>query len=212
MSNFYYIMGKGATGKDTIYKIIKNKTNMNTYILYTTRPIREGEEDGIDYHYVTNEELHKFTIEGKVIESRTYQTTKGPWIYATIDDEQLKQTGDIITIGTLESYRNIKKYYKSKESTKVVPIYISIDQQELRKRAIEREKRQKVPNYEEVERRIKADNIDFSDENLKRCGITEKETFYNYDLDRCVAQILNYIDKNKEVSKNNKKIELDKER
>lgn len=202
MTNLFYIMGKSATGKDTIYKRIKEQMKINTYILYTTRPIREDEKEGVDYHYISNEKMDELMQEGKVLESRTYQTVAGPWTYATIADEQLKQEGNIITVGTLESYIDIKAYCKDKQGTKLVPIYIAIDEQERRKRAIEREQRQIKPNYEEVERRIKADNIDFSEENLRKCGITEKDTFYNYNLDSCVAQIINCIERTNSINNN----------
>ncbi len=193
MTNLFYIMGKSATGKDTIYKKIKEQIKIKEYILYTTRPIRVGEKDGINYHFTTHEQIEKFEQQKKVIESRTYETVQGPWTYATIDDEQLKQKGNILTVGTLESYLKIKKYYDNNKETNVIPIYIVIDEQERRKRAIEREKEQKNPNFAEVERRLKADNLDFSVENLKLCNITQKETFENYDLDKCVNEIIIYI-------------------
>lgn len=202
MSNFIYIMGKSASGKDTIYKRIKEQIDVKTYILYTTRPIRTGEQEGVDYHYVSDEQMLKFKQEGKVIESRTYQTVKGPWTYATIADEQLEQNGDILTVGTLESYNKIKEYYEDKKDTKLLPVYITIDEEERRKRALEREKKQKNPNYEEVKRRFKADNIDFSEENLKKAGIGQNETFENYDLDKCVESIVTYIQKEREKGLN----------
>ena len=197
MSNIYYIMGKSATGKDTVYKKIKEEIDIQSYILYTTRPIREGEKEGVDYHFVINEQIEEYKQQGKVIESRTYNTVHGPWTYATIHDEQLEQKGDILTVGTLESYKQIKEYFKDIKDTQVLPIYIAIDEQERRKRAMERESKQKEPKYAEMERRLKADNIDFSEENLKSAGITEKVTFFNYDLDSCVEKILNYIERTK---------------
>lgn len=209
MSNFFYIMGKSSSGKDTMYKRIKEQIDINTYILYTTRPIRKGEKEGVDYHYISNEKMEELIKAGKVLESRTYQTVNGPWIYATVADEQLEQEGDIITVGTLESYRDIKEYYKDKTDTKLIPIYIFIDEQERRKRAIEREEKQTNPNYAEVERRIKADNIDFSEENLKKAGITTNETFYNYDLDRCVSQIIDYMERVNETDKNSNVVDLE---
>ncbi len=193
MTNIFYIMGKSATGKDTIYKKIKENIEIKEYILYTTRPIRVGEKDGVNYHFTTHDEIENCKQQGKVIESRTYNTVQGPWTYATIDDEQLKQQGNILTVGTLESYIKMKKYYENNTETKVIPIYIHIDEDERRKRAIEREKEQEKPDFAEVERRLKADNIDFSEENLKNCNITQKETFKNYDLEKCVNEILKYI-------------------
>lgn len=198
MSNLIYIMGKSATGKDTIYKIIKDKIDVKEYILYTTRPMREGEQEGVDYHYVSNEQIEQYKKEGKIVESRTYQTVKGPWTYATIEDEQLKQDGDIITVGTIESYNKVKEYYKNKNDAKLLPVYITIDEEERKSRALKREAMQANPNYAEVERRINADNIDFSQEKLMEAGIGEKQTFKNYDLDTCVEEIINYIQKERE--------------
>lgn len=219
MANLFYIMGKSSTGKDTIYKRIKQEIDIKEYVLYTTRPMRDGEEEGVDYYYVSDEQMEKLKMEGKVIESRTYQTVKGPWTYATIADKQLEQRGDILTIGTLESYRMMREYFKTREDIKLLPIYIKIDEQERRKRAIKREETQKEPNYAEVERRLNADNIDFSEENLELCGITQKETFENYDLDKCVKEILEYMGKYKNlellsdtVQTNKRYIDRDEER
>ena len=59
-----YIMGKSSSGKDTIYKKLKENLDVNTYVMYTTRPIRKGEIDGVTYHYITDEEMNKY-INGK---------------------------------------------------------------------------------------------------------------------------------------------------
>ena len=45
-----YIVGKSSVGKDTIYQILKKKLNIKTYVMYTTRPIRTGEKNGVDYY------------------------------------------------------------------------------------------------------------------------------------------------------------------
>lgn len=195
MTKLFYIMGKSATGKDTIYKKIKEKIEINSYVSYTTRPIRSGEKDGIDYNFISFDEVSKYENENNVIESRTYQTVHGPWIYLTINDEQLSQEGNILTVGTLESYEKIIDYFKDNKEVKVFPIYICVDEDERRKRAIAREEKQANPKFEEMERRLKADNIDFSDENIKRVGITSEETFFNYNIDECVNEIIKYITK-----------------
>ena len=172
MTNLFYIMGKSATGKDTIYKKIKEELDINEYILYTTRPMRTGEKNGVDYFFVTEEDIKNYRLRNKVIESRTYQTVHGPWTYATIADEQLNKEGNILTVGTLESYNKIKEYYANNENTRILPIYIKIDEQE---------------------RRNRADNIDFSKEKIEASGIGKNETFENYNLDECVNKIVNYI-------------------
>ena len=49
MGRIYYLLGKSATGKDTLYKeILKRRPKLRTVTMYTTRPIREGDtvDDG----------------------------------------------------------------------------------------------------------------------------------------------------------------------
>ena len=68
MGKIYYMMGKSSSGKDTIYKDIrKDLPELKTLILYTTRPMREGEKDGVEYYFVTDEILEKYREEGKII-------------------------------------------------------------------------------------------------------------------------------------------------
>ena len=59
-----YIIGKSSSGKDTIFNILKKELNVNTYVMYTTRPQRDGEIDGITYNFVTDEKMKEY-INGK---------------------------------------------------------------------------------------------------------------------------------------------------
>ena len=87
MGKIYYIMGKSSSGKDTLFRKIKQELPMlQTVTLYTTRPKREGEREGVEYHFVTDEQMHIFERQGKVVELRTYNTVHGAWKYATIED------------------------------------------------------------------------------------------------------------------------------
>lgn len=208
MSNLIYIMGKSSAGKDTIYQKVKEKIDTNIYIPYTTRPMREGETQGREYNFITREEFNILEKEQKVMENRNYNVInkngeRDVWTYATIADKQWKQEGDFLTIGTLESYTSILKYLRShpEKSLKMVPVYIQISEEERKRRAIAREKTQIKPNFEEMERRLRADNIDFSAEKLRDAGISQFETFENYDLEKCVNEIVDYIGKRRQVAK-----------
>ena len=58
MGHIFYVMGKSASGKDTIYKILRERMpQIRTVVPYTTRPIREGEQDGVEYHFVDDKQL-----------------------------------------------------------------------------------------------------------------------------------------------------------
>lgn len=193
MGRIYYLLGKSATGKDTLYKeILKRRPKLRTVTMYTTRPIREGETDGVEYFFTGREELERQLASGKVIESRTYQTIAGPWTYYTVDDGQFDVADDesCLMIGTLESYEKMCAYF---EAGKMVPVYIEVPDGIRLLRAVKREENQKKPNYQEVCRRYLADEKDFSEENLERLGITKR--YQNTDMEMCVEEILRDLDK-----------------
>lgn len=186
MSNIYYLMGKSSSGKDTIYKRIKElHPELKTVTIYTTRPIREGEKNGKEYYFVNEEKLQQLLDDGKVIELRTYDTVHGPWNYFTVDDGQFDQdTADYLMIGTLASYQKMREYFGEE---RIVPLYIEVEDGERLMRALTRERMQKEPKYAEMCRRFLADTEDFSEENLKAVGITER--FENRELEETVRKI-----------------------
>ena len=109
MGKIFYLMGKSASGKDTIYKKVKEEMpELKTIVIYTTRPIREGERDGVEYFFSDEENLAKLQRDGKVIELRAYNTVHGVWKYFTADDGQFDREDHLIAIGTLESYIQLR--------------------------------------------------------------------------------------------------------
>ena len=191
MGKIFYIMGKSASGKDRIYSILSKDESLGLkrLVLYTTRPIRAGEENGREYYFTDENRLEEFRKTNRLIESRAYHTVHGIWTYFTADDGQITPQGtDYLGIGTLESYRKMKEYYG--EET-VCPIYIQVEDGERLQRALIREKQQENPRYAEMCRRFLADQEDFSEENILAAGIRIR--FENDDLDNCVRNIIKYI-------------------
>lgn len=192
MGKLFYVMGKSSSGKDTIYEdlLSRKALGLQSFIIYTTRPIRAGETDGVQYHFVTEEQLQQLQAQGRVIELRTYQTVAGPWHYFTADGDNVDMTQqDYIALGTLESYEKVKAYYGSEQ---VVPIYIEVDDDKRLERALKRERKQEKPNYEEVCRRFLADQKDFAEENIQKAGITRRFQ-NNEDRQICMDEIAAYI-------------------
>ncbi len=187
-----YFMGKSASGKDTIYKKVKERLNPapKEIILYTTRPIRDHEENGREYFFVSAQEIARMENEGKIIEKRVYHTVYGEWIYATADDGQFDENSTYMTIGTLESYLPLRTYFGEEA---MIPVYLEVEDGIRLERAIARERTQKTAKYEEMCRRFLADQADFSEENLKAAGITRR--FLNENIEVCLEQVLKYITK-----------------
>ena len=191
MGKIFYIMGKSSSGKDSIYRQLEGnqELGLKRLVIYITRPIRDGEENGREYFFADENKLKEFRRNGKLIEARTYQTVYGPWTYFTADDGQVDLSeGNYLGIGTLESYEKLKAYYGAEY---VIPIYIQVEDGERLQRALLREREQDNPKYEELCRRFLADQKDFSEENIRKTGI--KLRFTNDNLELCVKNIINYI-------------------
>lgn len=186
MGKIYCMMGKSSSGKDTLYqKVLERLPQIHRVVPYTTRPIREGEQNGVEYHFVDDKQLAELETDGKIVELRAYNTVHGIWKYFTVDDGQIDlEQGDYLLIGTLETYEKIREYYGAEH---LVPIYIEVEDGERLARALERERRQAVPKYKEMCRRFLADEEDFCEENLKRLGIDKR--YRNTDMETCLNEI-----------------------
>jgi guanylate kinase len=183
-------MGKSSSGKDTIYKRLMADTALSLcpIIPGTTRPIREGETPGVEYHFYTEEELAALMEQGKVIELRSYHTVHGIWNYFTLEEQIDLAHHHYLMIGTLEAYRKMQEYFGAQV---MVPIYIEVEDGLRLYRALERERAQAEPKYAELCRRFLADEQDFSRENLADAGIST--VFSNVVLEETMAQVTAYI-------------------
>lgn len=192
MGIIFCLMGKSASGKDTIYKrvIACEELGLHEIVSYTTRPIRIKEVDGREYHFTDEEGYEKLKSEGRVIETRIYNTAAGPWRYFTVDDGNIKEDENYLIIGTLEQYHGLREYFGK---GRVIPVYVELDDGERLQRALKRERKQERPNYRELCRRFLADDEDFSDANLEREGVKRRFRNENDSLDGCVYEISDYI-------------------
>ncbi|WP_297522881.1 guanylate kinase [uncultured Clostridium sp.] len=192
MGKIFCIMGKSSSGKDTIFKLLveENTHNLKEVVSYTTRPIRNNETHGVEYFFINKDGLEVWTGRGKVIEVRCYNTAHGEWFYSTIDDGQidLSSNENYLIISTLESFVGIREYYGGEN---VLPVYIEIDDGLRLQRALEREREQSMPKYEEMCRRFISDSADFSESNLESAGVSRK--FENYNLDKALDEIKDFI-------------------
>ena len=171
--HIFYIIGKSATGKDHFYKALLEEFAEKLFpvILYTTRPMRAGETEGREYHFITGEKLREMRSAGLVIEERCYQTVAGPWCYATAAAGIDLDAHDYLGIGTLESFEALKRYYGS---GRVIPLYIETEDRIRLERSMKREAKQSAPRYDEMCRRFLADQEDFSEEKIFAAGVAER--------------------------------------
>ena len=194
MGKIVCLMGKSSSGKDTIYKklLAQNEVVLQAIVPYTTRPIRAGEREGVEDHFTDEAGFQELCSWGNVIEDRTYHTCLGMWRYFTVADDAVDLLhNDYVMIGTLEAYTKLQRFYGEE---KVLAVMIDLDDGERLQRALDRERAQDDPKYEEMCRRFLADAEDFSGEKLKGAGIDR--TFHNDKVDRCLNEILIYLQGN----------------
>lgn len=191
MGKMVYLMGKSSTGKDTVYKelLAKEALKLNKVVPYTTRPIRAGEKQGEAYFFTDEDGYRMLEAQGKVIEARAYHTYHGLWRYFTVDDGSIDlKNHNYIIIGTLESFIKTVQYFGK---DKVIPVLLEVDDGDRLQRALDRERRQDEPKYQELCRRFLADAEDFSEEKQEDAGITRK--FSNDNLEKCLSEIEDYL-------------------
>ncbi len=191
MGKIVYLMGKSSTGKDTLYKELlkQDQVRLKPVISYTTRPIRDGERDGVEYFFTDEAGYREFADKGIIVEERSYATFHGRWRYFTVDEGQFNSSAErCLMIGTLESYVRMKEYFGA---DRMLPVMVELDDGVRLQRALDREKLQENPRYEEMCRRFLADSEDFKESNMRQAGIDR--VFRNDDLPRCLSEIIDYI-------------------
>jgi guanylate kinase len=145
------LFGESGAGKDTIKDILVKHEDVNNIINTTTRPIREGEVNGVNYHFIDTVEFAERILNGDFIEATEFND----WFYGTSIHEL---DIDKINVGVFNIYGI--ECMLSDPRLEVHPVYVKTSDKIRLKRALEREDN---PDCVEICRRFFADKKDFSD-------------------------------------------------
>ena len=151
--NKIILVGKAAAGKDHMRKILEGR-GFNYGVSYTTRPKREGEIDGEDYYFLTDEEFANMDDDNQWYEYVQFNS----WMYGTTKKQFLKDCN--LFIMTPKGISHIDPI----ERKNCTIIYLDISD-EIREYRL----RNRGDLNDKIERRMEADKIDF-------------EHFEDYDL------------------------------
>ena len=100
-----------GAGKDTILKEVIKEYNINPLISYTDRPIRNGETNGVEYNFVTEEEIYRMMYNEEFIETRIYNTEFGDWVYGLAKNSiDLYSENNYIVILDFKGLISLKEY------------------------------------------------------------------------------------------------------
>ena len=121
----YIITGPSGVGKNTIIEAMSTDLDFYFSVSHTTRPQREREVDGKDYHFVTEEEFNSLVDDNLMIEYEQY----GGFYYGTSKKEILKESNIILLDLEVNGATKLLS-----ENDDFVGIFIDIDDNELVKR------------------------------------------------------------------------------
>lgn len=180
------LCGKSGVGKDAILKQMVER-GYTPIISITTRPIREGETDGVEYNFITRGEFEELMNNDSLVEYRKYDTLVGGvpdvWWYGIVKQE-LSKRGKYVVILDADGAKAFINYY-GKENCYVE--YITASD------AIRTERAKQRGSFDEYEweRRVKADSFDFRDEVVSE--ISDVTIDNSGDLEDCVDEVEDYF-------------------
>lgn len=182
MKKIIVLLGASATGKDTVAKHISEKYNIPIAISYTTRPMRSNETQGVEYYFISDDEMHEKFKNGEVIEHTSYyiQSEDVSYTYANVVGEFEK--GDYIL--TILNPHGLYQFNKSQYKDNLVSIMLNCD---ARVRLIRSLNRDENVNVKEVLDREIRDELDFIERRPK--------TDYEIDTNKPLEEVFNNIDK-----------------
>ena len=161
MNDKYYIlavMGQAGAGKDSFVNAIIDGEFLpwaKPIISCTTRPIRENEQDGVNYHYLTNEEFADQVVNGEMLEATVFNN----WCYGTSIKNLDK---DALNIGVFNPEG--VEILRSNSQINLLVVYITATDKVRLMRQLTREAH---PNCDEIVRRYGADKKDFVASRIK---------------------------------------------
>lgn len=187
----FALLGYMSVGKDTILKqVLKDIDDVKPIISTTTRPMRKGETEGVEYYFI--DDIEFFRRGTDFVEQRIYHTKvkengvekNATWRYG-IERMELEKDDYLIVIVDSVGYKELKNYVGN---NKIVPIFISAPQEELKARALARGDLEA-----EVDRRLKDDYERFMDFRVRTVYHEVKNT--NGRLEEAIKEVENIITK-----------------
>ena len=190
MARIFCIVGASCSGKDTIFnRLLELDKTLTPIVSYTTRPMRINERNGKEYYFVSKKVYNKLKQNDKILESRSYKTVHGTWIYFTANDSQIDIKSDktYLMINTIEGACKLKDIYKNN----FIVIHLCVEDRERLLRSLAREMNGNE-DYVEMCRRFLSDTKDFDIERLEELGLNCISVI-NDSIPRCLDEVRDII-------------------
>ena len=176
----FIISGPSGVGKGTIRQKVMEEKDLNLVysVSMTTRQMRPGEKEGVDYFYLTNPQFEEWIKQDKLVEYTNYCGNYYGTPRAQIED-RIRQGIYVVLVIEVEGAANIKRQYPGSTTIFICP-----------------------PSMEELESRLRGRGTDTPEsiqkrltrakEELKLAPTYDKQVI-NDDVDRCADEIYRLI-------------------
>jgi len=117
------LVGASASGKTTLATNLQEFEGFSRIVTYTTRPPRDGEQDGVDYHFVTDEKFNEMIENNEFVEYANYRG----WQYGTAINSKI--TEDVVIVLTPAGARAFRKFATNHPELEldIFVIYLVVD-------------------------------------------------------------------------------------
>lgn len=116
------LVGKTASGKTTVANELCENHGYKRIITYTTRPMRENEEQDVDYHFISDEQFNEMVENNEFTEYKRYDTAHGVWSYGSVITSEQELSDDCyVIILTPQGLRDL-----SKKMSQYIAFYLNV--------------------------------------------------------------------------------------
>lgn len=183
------LSGVSGAGKDTIKKeLIKTMKDVESLPSFTSRCPRPGEEEGVQYHFISKESFEEKIRNNEFYEydlhHENYYGTSRKLLNDKIESGKII-VKDIEVNGTENLVKILKK------DTKIITIFLKVDKEELRKRLIAR-----GDNLTEEEMELRLGRLDYEESKISGYDYMIK----NDNFEKTVSIIKTIIESEKKLS------------
>lgn len=172
------LMGRAGTGKAIITKALDNR-GVRKIITYTTRPLRQGEVNGVDYNFISPAKFSELKDHGFFADVHEYFSEFGRYDYGT-SIEALNIKDDACISLTPSGYFSLQKLCVKD----LFPVHCVLREDLVRARLFnrankEKDLRVKFMLMNEIDKRLKLDELEF--DILDELNIPEIDTSYSVE-------------------------------